>query len=178
MIATFARRLAEKAAVRGLAFAIAIGGDEIPLVDLRGKLPTTGVYPTRSMSKVDTIVIHHSATRGQSVFNIAEFHEQQKGWPGIGYHFVVEPNATIIWCNSIESKTNHAKDHNTHTVGVCLIGNYDIDPVPKAVKRSCTALVVYLRERYGIEHVVFHRDIRVTDCPGRFAVIELDSLKR
>lgn len=177
MIATIARRMIEKASVRGLALMLAIGSDEVPLVDLRDKLPTTCAYPERDMTKVDGVIIHHSATRGQSINSIAQFHVQTRGWCGIAYHYGIGWDGKVYLLNDPERKTNHALNNNTRNIGVCLIGNYDQQPVPQEVVNSCFKLINYLEAQYGPLRVQFHRDTKATDCPGRYAIQALDSLR-
>jgi hypothetical protein len=177
MLHTFARRIVEKAAVRGLAFAVAIGSEEIPLVDLRGKLPTACAYPERDMGAVTGIIIHHSATKGQPINSIAQFHVATRGWCGIAYHYGVDSDSKVYLLNDPERKTNHAAGNNTRNIGICLIGNYDEQPVPPEVVHSAARLVAMLQHKYGPLRVMFHSDTKATACPGRYAREALDRLK-
>lgn len=177
MLTTIARRMIEKASVRGLALMVAIGSDEVPLVDLRDKLPTACAYPERDIAKVDGVIIHHSATRGQSINSIAQFHTQTRGWCGIAYHYGIGWDGKVYLLNGHEKKTNHAQNNNTRNIGVCLIGNYDTQPVPPAVINSCFKLIDYLEDQHGPLRVRFHSDTKSTACPGRYAVQALDSLR-
>lgn len=132
------------------------------------------------------LVIHHTATDSGDVESIHESHLKKKdsagnNWIGIGYHFVIgngngmadgkiEP--TFRWKQQLHGA--HAgpgdKEHNQHGIGVCLVGDFErTSPSPaqlKAVKR----LVRTMKGEYGITsaNVIGHRDIRSTECPGRY----------
>jgi hypothetical protein len=66
---------------------------------------------------------------------------------------------------------------NSRTIGVVLVGDYDLThPSPEAVD-AATHLVRYLREAYGTSTVLFHADVKATACPGIFAKAALNGLK-
>lgn len=177
MFSTLARRIAEKALVRGLCVAVGLGSTEVPLIDLRGKLPTNGEYPPRDMGKVTAIVVHHSATKGQTIRSIAEFHTTTKGWPAIAYHYAIGYDGKVYLLNDPERRTNHAQGVNSRTIGVCLIGNYQEQPVPPEVIRSFIHLRAFINTTYGQKAVLWHRETKATDCPGRYAIEALDPVR-
>jgi N-acetyl-anhydromuramyl-L-alanine amidase AmpD len=166
MLATFTRRIAGKVATRGLVVALGVGYSEAPFIDLRGKLPTTGEYPARDMDRVDAIVVHHSATRGQTIRSIAEFHTATRGWPSIAYHFAVGWDGKVYQLNDVERRTNHAQGFNSRSIGVCLIGDYEAHPVPPETVHSLSHLIEALSEQYGPLRIVLHSETKQTKCPG------------
>jgi N-acetylmuramoyl-L-alanine amidase-like protein len=124
-------------------------------------------------------VIHHSATPAGSLALIDKEHKE-KGWDGCGYHFVigngtnsgdgqVEPSAR--W--PIQKWGAHAKTpdnkFNDYGIGICLVGNFDIDRPTAAQIQSLNKLVAYLMKTYHIpaNRVLGHRETKPTDCPGR-----------
>jgi hypothetical protein len=126
------------------------------------------------------IVIHHSATPAGSMAFFDKEHKA-KGWDGIGYHFVIG-NGTDTADGQIEVTPRwplqkwgaHAKTvdnrFNEHGIGICLVGNFDVErPSPKQMQ-SLSRLVAHLSQTYRIspQNVVGHRDTKPTDCPGRF----------
>jgi hypothetical protein len=148
----------------------AVASGEMPIVDLRGQLPTAGQYPLRDMNNVDAVVVHHSASRGQSIRNLAEYHIAVRGWSGIGYHFAVGWNGVVYMMNDVERRTNHAQGHNSHTIGVVMVGSYDTISPSDATIESTLRLIQHLGNMYGADSVVFHRDLKATACPGQGAV--------
>jgi hypothetical protein len=170
----FVRAVALRTAIGSMAVSTSVSGDGYR--DLRGKLPQRGEYPTRSMDRVDGIVIHHSATRGQSLRSMAEFHVEQRGWNGIGYHYAVGWDGTIFHLNDAERLTNHTAGANSRNIGVVMVGNLHDNPVPQAQRDAVRNLVYYLREVHAIHRVQPHRAFKSTACPGDFAVDQLSTL--
>lgn len=125
------------------------------------------------------IVIHHSATPAGSAALIDRAHRAQ-GWDEMGYHFVIG-NGTASRDGQIEVGTRwpkqkwgaHAKtpdqQYNNFGIGICLVGNFDIDRPSAAQLRSVAKLTAYLMRTYHIpaNHVIGHSDTKATDCPGR-----------
>ena len=126
------------------------------------------------------IVIHHSATPTGSMAFFDKEH-RAKGWDGVGYHFVIG-NGTETGDGQIEVTQRwplqkwgaHAKTadnrFNEHGIGICLVGNFDIERPSAKQMQSLSRLVSYLMQTYRIppQNVVGHRDTKPTDCPGRY----------
>ena len=129
------------------------------------------------------IVIHHSATPTGSMAFFDKEHKA-KGWDGVGYHFVIgngtetgdgQVEVTPRW--TVQKWGAHAKTidnrFNEHGIGICLVGNFDIERPSAKQMKSLSRLVGYLMQSYGIspQNVVGHRDTKPTDCPGRYVNI-------
>ena len=84
----------------------------------------TKKYSTRPLSAIENIVVHHSLTTQGSAEAFARYHVETNGWPGIGYHFVIEKDGDIDWCNDLETKSYHVGNSNRIAVGVCLVGDF------------------------------------------------------
>lgn len=157
--------------VRGaLVVAPVMASDEIFFIDLRDNLPHNGEYAVRDMAKVNTIIIHHSASTGQSINSLAQFHIDARGWPAIAYHFAVGWDGKVYQLNDVNRKSYHAEGWNTKAIGVCLIGNYQKNELPDAALKSTLRLTMYLQDKYRLPVVLFHRDTKATLCPGDHAV--------
>ena len=127
------------------------------------------------------IVIHHTAGATGSAAYIHRLH-RQRGWDGLGYHFVVG-NGSMTGAGEIELgyrwraqlKGAHARARakddnrwNLNSIGVCLVGDFtDGGPSSKQLD-AVVRLVRALRAEYGIPagNVVPHRFVRQTECPG------------
>ncbi|MFO1008027.1 MAG: peptidoglycan recognition family protein [Planctomycetaceae bacterium] len=162
----------------GLLFSGISRGDE-PLREVS----LTKVVQRDNLREWKFIVLHHSATEVGSVESIDAAHKQRKDadgnpWRGIGYHFVVgngrgmkdgEVAATFRWAEQCEGA--HAGDlqYNTQGVGICLIGNFEMEPPTPAQLNSLQGLVVALRKGCQIDakSVIRHTDIKATACPGK-----------
>lgn len=94
-------------------------------------------------SKTD-IAIHHSLTKTGSAEAFARYHVNSLGWPGIGYHFVIEKDGTIKYCNSLGLKTYHVGNSNRFALGICLTGDFRYEEPTAAQKDSLRKLVAVL----------------------------------
>jgi len=81
------------------------------------------VYATRVLSSINQIMVHHAASIGQTAEDYARYHVS-KGWPGIGYHFVIEVNGDIIGCNPLTNVSYGVSGHNTRSIHICLSGDF------------------------------------------------------
>jgi hypothetical protein len=125
------------------------------------------------------IVIHHSATPSGGARAFDKMHKA-KGWDELGYHFVIG-NGTDTGDGQVEVGPRwpkqkwgaHAKTpdnrFNNYGIGICLVGNFDVERPTKAQIQSLSKLVAYLMVTYHIpaDHVLGHGQTKATDCPGR-----------
>jgi len=126
------------------------------------------------------IVIHHSASEAGSMAVFDKEH-RAKGWDGVGYHFVIgngsnsgdgQIEVTPRW--PVQKWGAHAKTldnrFNEYGIGICMVGNFDVERPTPAQVRSLTRLTAYLMQTYHIspQNVLGHRDTKPTDCPGKF----------
>lgn len=122
------------------------------------------------MRHIDLIVVHCSATRSSADIGAREINQWHKdrGWSGIGYHYVIR-RAGVIESGRAEAKIGaHAYGHNRHSIGICLIGglNDEGDEVEgferaftRAQRSSLITLVTNLRQTYPGADVQGHRDL-------------------
>lgn len=162
----------------------------MPKISTPDDLPIVGNpwKPDRGAEKREWryVVVHHTATDSGDVDSIHESHLKKKDstgnyWLGIGYHFVIgngngmpdgaiEP--TFRWKQQIQGA--HAgtgnKEHNQHGIGVCLVGDFEKTSPSPAQLRAVKRLVRTMKAEYGITsaNVIGHRDIRSTECPGKY----------
>ncbi|MBD8875448.1 N-acetylmuramoyl-L-alanine amidase [Roseibium polysiphoniae] len=140
------------------------------------------------MRKIDTIVIHCSATpdgRPVSVATIRKWH-MDRGWNDIGYHFVVGLQGEIWPGRPVEAKGAHVRGHNSHTIGICYVGGVTNDgklsPKDTRTPQQKAALDALIRgllvDFPAITTICGHRDfpgVRKA-CPCFDAVPEYDHL--
>jgi N-acetylmuramoyl-L-alanine amidase len=140
------------------------------------------------MRRFDTIILHCSATypdwmKGQGVKakrdEIDQWHKD-RGWSGIGYHYVIDRDGSVITGRHLNKTGAHVKDHNTNSVGVCLIGgrwpdgrwalatDKFSDHFTPEQDKAARDLIADLKSRYpAIQHVTGHNDYtNAKGCPG------------
>lgn len=135
------------------------------------------LYPS---DKWKYIIVHHSATdTGSSEhFNAAHIN---RGWQGIGYHFVID-NGTAgkddgqietgpRWINQRDGAHCKASGMNEKAIGICLVGNFSVDNVSHRQMESLVYLVNLLRKYYNIpkSRIMGHGMVpgAKTECPGK-----------
>ena len=125
--------------------------------------------------KPTKIVLHHSLTNdGQTVSwgAIRKFHIVDLNWIDIGYHFGVEQvgNDYEIFVGRMMNKIGaHCKGKNDSSLGVCFVGNFDLEPPPQLQFELGLGLVKTLCDVFQIDkHHVYphHRFAPWKTCPG------------
>ena len=119
------------------------------------------------MADIDTVVVHCSATpngRDDRAEDIHRWH-QERGWDGIGYHYVITVNGYIERGRPPYWRGAHVAGHNTGSIGVVLIGT---DEFSDAQMRTLERLLGELEHDYGPGlEIVGHRDLDPgKTCPG------------
>lgn len=126
------------------------------------------------MRKITKIIIHCSATpegRDYTVEDIDRRH-RQKGWKGIGYHYVIYRDGSVHAGRDVEQIGAHCTGQNANSIGICYIGGMTADnkkpkdtrtPAQKAALRD---LVERLRAKYPAATVHGHREFANKACPS------------
>lgn len=124
-------------------------------------------YKQRPLSDIDTIVIHHTATRATTTIKaIARYHVAHKGWPGIAYHYCITASGEIFKTNTLTTISYHAYAHNEHTIGIVLIGDFTNAPPPQTQLMAAAELIAFLQDAFGDLPIMPHRHLSQTACPG------------
>jgi N-acetylmuramoyl-L-alanine amidase len=132
------------------------------------------------MRTINKIIVHCSATpegRDVTVADIDRWH-RQRGFRGIGYHFVIYLDGTIHSGRPIEQIGAHCYGHNNHSIGICYIGGLAPDgKTPKDTrnepqKSALISLISDLRRQFPNATLHGHREFANKACPC-FDVAEL-----
>lgn len=146
--------------------------DKPPIEDIVDQLPkhATERYATRSLEDITHVVVHHSATRpGVTAEQMARYHVDAHGWPGIGYHFVVTEEGILQQTNELASISYHAAAANASSIGICFTGDFTSAVPPESQLESGAHLIAWLLQELDIPvdrvqgHKVF---VSGTTCPG------------
>lgn len=114
------------------------------------------------------IVIHHTKIPDMTVASIHDLH-LRNGWAGIGYHKVILPDGTVADGRPEPMIGAHALGANRESIGIVLVGDFDVGTPTPAQLKSLLALTAELMRKYGlkIDAVVPHRAVTAgTVCPG------------
>lgn len=152
----------------------ASGGVAMPeihdVVDQLHKHPTK-TYATRKLRAITHICIHHSAVAGTvPVENVAKYHVDNQGWPGIGYHYYVKPDGTIYQTQRLETVSYHVSHNNDYSLGICVSGDFTYVPPPQVQIDAAAQLVAWLMQELAIteQKILGHKEFPANDtsCPG------------
>jgi len=126
------------------------------------------------MRKINTLVIHHSASPSGSVEEFRKEHKA-KGWVDIGYHTVIG-NGNGMLDGKAEQGRPDAKigaavfGNNSGKLFVCLVGNFEIAEPTRAQLETLGEWLFHRRRMYGVTSIKTHRECAIsghgTSCPG------------
>lgn len=140
--------------------------------------PRNGTYTNRELAKIDQVTLHHTAgPPTQTAEQIANYH-LSRGWPGIGYHYLIYPSGEVQQVNRWETVSYHNGVTNSRAIGISLVGNYDANKPSRAALASLDKLAKGLKRRLpGLRYLSGHKELgRPTACPGRF--VDLDKIRQ
>jgi len=150
--------------------------------------PAGWIPPMRLEAKRDWkgIIIHHSADEAGDAIDFDRVHKI-RGWDGLGYHFVINNGNSnhgrrdgavevgFRWRKQLQGahcRVSPTDDNywNEHTIGICLVGDFEKHRPTEAQWRSLGKLIRFLQQRYAIptSGIIGHRDVKPTKCPGKY----------
>ncbi len=123
--------------------------------------------------RIDEIIVHCTATPAGREVTVAEIERwhRQRGFRGIGYHYVVYLDGTIHLGRPLHEAGAHCRGHNAHSIGVCYVGGLGADGrTPKdtrseAQRRALQELLRELKRQYPQAAIHGHRDYSSKACP-------------
>jgi hypothetical protein len=99
---------------------------------------------TSKQNSFNKIVIHHSKNV-ISLSKIYELHVLKKKWFKIGYHFVIDNKGLIYQTRELYEVGAHVFGFNFNSIGICLIGNFNIDEPTDLQVKSLKNLIIELK---------------------------------
>ena len=135
-----------------------------------------------SSGKWKRIVIHHSATPTDDAMNMHRVHKARGMKNGLAYHFVISNGSRKAydgeifigdrWKGQLDGGHMKRLSDNKTSIGICLIGNFELrSPTSKQMK-SLEGLCEYLMNKCRLSpnqvttHKILHPNHTV--CPGKY----------
>ena len=149
------------------------------------RLLTFTEYEARASTEM--IVVHHAgfpdADRDSTALEIHKFHQQDLGWAGIGYHYLIRKDGMIEQGRRPNAVGAHAYQHNKNSIGICVAGNFNIGEPTEAQMQSVETLIGWLCRKYSLDPlkrgvIIGHRDLNDTSCPGENFYERLSHIRR
>lgn len=154
---------------------VATVGRDVEVTNIVTQIPRSKSVPS-APSVREGVVIHHSGTAmsagGSNPKAYARYHVEDKDWPSIGYHFVIQPDGSAFQTLNLSDKGYHAGDVNSTHFGVCFSGDFDREDVPPAALEAGARLVVKIlhestrRSADPARRLIKHSDVASKTCPG------------
>lgn len=134
--------------------------------------------PTGPFSEhtIDRMTVHHTARvlrdnslAPDAVLGHQRFHQLDRGWSDIAYHFIVDLDGNVYECRPTtaagDTGTNY--DPTGHFL-VCAEGNFSDQPLPDAMRNALVDVLAWASTEFGAapETIRGHRDVASTTCPG------------
>lgn len=132
------------------------------------------------MRDINLIIIHCAATPPEmdiGAHEIDQWHKE-RGWSGIGYHYVLRRGGQIEKGRTESQVGIHASGYNKNSIGVCLVGGSKRvrDKSGKVVLapqnnftdlqwQTLEKIIIDLLKKYPNATVIGHRDVAIKDCP-------------
>lgn len=159
-------------------------------VQVQGIIPRTrwGAQPPRpglmdpAQGRYRYITVHHSAmdqlrspdgslaSSASVIRDIQSAHMNGEGYGDIGYHFLIDPAGRIFMGRDARYQGAHAGgDNNIGNLGICLIGNFEIEHPSRAAIQAMDDLIEGLLQKLQLPRnsVRPHHYWKATRCPGR-----------
>ena len=139
---------------------------------------------------VKKIIVHHTGETNitnnrpsdEMMRAIYYYHTIVRGWGDIGYHYVIGKDGEIFEGKKGGDKVvgAHVYCNNIGTVGVSVMGNFQISTVSTKQINSLKTLLSKLTKKYNLKpngtstfhgknipNIIGHRDLAATACPGK-----------
>ncbi|MCI9284330.1 MAG: N-acetylmuramoyl-L-alanine amidase [Muribaculaceae bacterium] len=140
------------------------------------------------MRTINNIVLHCTAgSQKQTARQIVDYHTRSRaagglGWKAPGYHYIVEPDGTVVNTWPEEAVANGVAGHNGNSLHVSYIGGIGangrgVDNRTEAQKRAIVKLLKELRGRYPEARILGHRDLASRDANGNGVIDPWERVK-
>ena len=133
-------------------------------------------------TKTNLVVLHHTGGAAGEDPDAAQIDAMHRrlGWSGIGYHYLIRKDGTIEEGRPAFAVGAHAEGVNAQSLGVALCGNFCEEEPTAAQIESTAMLLAMLSATFGVEpdrtHIVGHRDLMATACPGEALYERMDEI--
>lgn len=130
------------------------------------------------------IILHHSATAYGNASSFDRYHRQERHMEnGLAYHFVIGNGSSSgngqvevggRWKGQIAGGHVASEWYNHNSIGICLVGNFEVKRPSRLQVGAASQLVTYLKDfilRHPVK-VIVHKDIEKTLCPGRYFPVD------
>lgn len=143
----------------------------LQITNLVTDLPTAAdaSYPTRPLSQIKQIIIHHSSVSNKiGPARIAKMQVAQ-GKPAIAYHLFIMADGAISQTNELTTISDHTEGHNHDSIAICFAGNFTRKSPTTAQLQAGNRLIAQLMQSLSIElgQIKGASELSDTQSPGQ-----------
>lgn len=144
------------------------------------------LFPMRAVEK---LTVHHTGfpepwlgdeltATARHLEDILMLHMDSTGrnWADIGYHYAVDRMGRIWQLRDLRYQGAHVKNHNSHNIGIVVLGNFDLQIPPQSQLTALEALLRFMLNAFPGIHIGTHRELAdsPTSCPGQYLQLFMD----
>jgi peptidoglycan hydrolase-like amidase len=157
-------------------------------------------WPEQYSKQIKMLVVHHTAeqvtgdTRSavERMRAIYQYHTVNRGWGDIGYNYVIDEAGHIYEgrAGGDNVVAGHAYCNNVGTLGIALMGNFEVEVPPQEQVKALQQLLRMLADKYKIDldksvqfhgktrsPISVHGDLLSTSCPGFYLRGVMDQVR-
>ena len=132
----------------------------------------------KKRTKTEYIIVHCSANVNSTPASVRRTHKA-RGFSDVGYHFLIDKEGVIHDGRPVNLQGAHCIGRNGDSIGVCLLGHFDLENPTQKMKDALSALVGNLCVKYPIKKIDKHNTYKPTKtCPGVKAYALVDNLDK
>lgn len=127
-------------------------------------------WQKRNFKAVRYLALHHTAGPAtQAPSEIKAFHEKGRGWPHIGYHYLVYATGEVFKTLPLSAVPICVKGRNLEVVCIALVGDFEKEPWPPYMPgyKAAWRLAQEIVRSMPFLELKLHRELSPTQCPGR-----------
>ena len=124
------------------------------------------------------ITVHHdgmdrfrSTLRSDAADRLERIRHAHRGrrFGDIGYHYLIDPAGRVWEGRSLAWQGAHVKAQNENNLGICVLGNFELQSPTSASLDTLDRFVRAQMERYRVPTIRLrtHQEMAPTLCPGR-----------
>jgi N-acetylmuramoyl-L-alanine amidase len=122
------------------------------------------------------IILHHSATKDSGTVSwdaIYNYHVNEMKCKDIGYHYGIEAIGSKCHCltgRALGQEGGHTVGMNRKSIGICFVGNYDIDTPSDEMYNlgiKTIAGLCYTLKIDPFKNIKGHKEYAAKSCPGK-----------
>ena len=158
-------------------------------------------WPQQYSKQVRLLAVHHTAiavagddrSGVEKIRALYAYHANNRGWGDVGYHYLIDDDGQIYEgrAGGLGVVGGHAYCNNIGSVGVALLGNFELEQPTQSQMAALQWLLHHLAATYAIDlnspvffhgqtlaPVVGHGNLVSTTCPGYYLRETLDQVRR